>query len=216
MKGADKSVWCWACKLLSKQWRMVVRGGIKWGEVVRPMVVASANCGQNLNGIILSAGMEYWWCSQHVYKIFSSPHRIVICLSTDVTSYLDKSFNTCCINIFKACGDFIYLFQNGDISYKNNANNCYLLRTSRQTNVFDIYIYIQYVIKLSLKWYTLLYSWQIHYWLSSGPTVATTIYATCPLFCSENVVALNKWNYIQNTGVVSNNQRGVGVWDTCV
>ena len=47
MKGADKCVWCWACNLLSKQRRMVVRGGIKWGEVVRPMMVASANCGQD-------------------------------------------------------------------------------------------------------------------------------------------------------------------------
>ena len=47
MKGADKGVWCWACKLLSKQRLMVVRGEIKWGEVVRPMVVASANCGQD-------------------------------------------------------------------------------------------------------------------------------------------------------------------------
>ena len=47
MKGADKGVWCWAYKLLSKQRRIVVRGGIKWGEVVRPTVVASANWGQD-------------------------------------------------------------------------------------------------------------------------------------------------------------------------
>ena len=33
---------CWA-----KQRRMVVRGGIKWGEVVRPMVAASPNCGHD-------------------------------------------------------------------------------------------------------------------------------------------------------------------------
>ena len=47
MKGADGGVWCWACKLLSKQRRMVIRIGIKWGEVVRPMMVAPANCGQD-------------------------------------------------------------------------------------------------------------------------------------------------------------------------
>ena len=47
MKGADKGVWCWACKLLSKQRRVVVRVGIKLGLVVRPMVVASANCGED-------------------------------------------------------------------------------------------------------------------------------------------------------------------------
>ena len=47
MKGADKGVWYWACKLLSKQRRMVVRGGINWGEVLRPMVDAAANFGQD-------------------------------------------------------------------------------------------------------------------------------------------------------------------------
>ena len=47
MKGADKGFWCWACKLLSKQSQVVVRGGIKWGEVVRLIVAASANCGQD-------------------------------------------------------------------------------------------------------------------------------------------------------------------------
>ena len=47
MKWADKGVWCWACKLLSKQRGVVVSGEIKWGGVERPMVVASANCGRS-------------------------------------------------------------------------------------------------------------------------------------------------------------------------
>ena len=74
MKGADKGVWCWACKLLSKQRRMVVRGGIKWGEVVRPMVVAPANCGQDPQ-------WHYTQCGSAVPVMFTaclSPSTMVI------------------------------------------------------------------------------------------------------------------------------------------
>ena len=65
MKGADKGVWCWACKLLSKQRRIVVRGGVKWGDVVRPMVVASANCGQDPQ-------WHYTQCGSRVLVMFTA------------------------------------------------------------------------------------------------------------------------------------------------
>ena len=65
MKGAGKGFWCWACKLLSKQRRVVVRGGIKWGEVVRPWWLPLPTVDKALIGVILSAGLQYWWCSQH-------------------------------------------------------------------------------------------------------------------------------------------------------
>ena len=65
MKGADKGIWCWACKLLSKQRRMVVRGGIKWGEVMRPMVVAPANCGQDPQ-------WHYTQCRSRVLVMFTA------------------------------------------------------------------------------------------------------------------------------------------------
>ena len=65
MKGADTGVWCWSCKLLSKQRRMVVRSGIKWGEVVRPMVVASANSAILL--ILLSS--RHCYCATLIYTL---------------------------------------------------------------------------------------------------------------------------------------------------
>ena len=69
MKGADKGVWCWACKLLSKQRRVVVRYGIKWGEVVRPMAIASANCGQDPQWHYTQCSLQYWWCSHHEWLV---------------------------------------------------------------------------------------------------------------------------------------------------
>ena len=71
MKGADKGIWCWACKLLSKQRWVVVRGGIKWGEVVRPMVFASANCGQDPQ-------WHYTQCGSAVLVMFTAWQCMVL------------------------------------------------------------------------------------------------------------------------------------------
>ena len=83
MKGADKGVWCWACKLLSKQRRIVIRGGINWGEVVRPMVVASANCGQDPQWPCTQCGsavlVMFTACEGHCHCSWGQGFICVVC-----------------------------------------------------------------------------------------------------------------------------------------
>ena len=88
MKGADKGFWCWACKLLSKQRRVVVKGGIKWGEVVRPWWMPLPTVDKTLIGVILSAGLQYWWCSQHAKDFCLS--YFVICNNGKTQHYRNR------------------------------------------------------------------------------------------------------------------------------
>ena len=157
MKAADKGVWCWACKLLRKQRWMVVRGGIKWGEVVRPMVVASANCGQDPQ-------WHYTQCGSGVLVMF--------------TAWEADMFVLCVLNVTLLCF-MITIIRTMSPLHQQLLSQWRHLRSYLAPSICPITNYL--VLKLvteQLPWYYLLWwdirlvihRWQLMHSLIHSPT----------------------------------------------